>query len=79
MSAVSNLAPSALPPRLHHRSFHKSLSDAGWLLQSCSDRIALPAPLVLQGLDAGNAVVVAHIPIVFLLAQHPRPLSQTSD
>lgn len=30
--------------------------------------------LVLQGLCAADAVVVAHIPVVFLLAQHPKPL-----
>jgi hypothetical protein len=31
-------------------------------------------PTFLQGLCAAEAVVLAHIPVVFMLAQHPRPV-----
>lgn len=43
---------------------------------TATEQMLLPTavPVMLQGLDAATATVVAHIPIVFLLAQHPKPL-----
>jgi hypothetical protein len=35
--------------------------------------------LCAQGLKAADAVVVADIPIVFMLAQHPRPVDEPSQ
>lgn len=35
--------------------------------------------LCVQGLKAADAVVVAHIPIVFMLAQHPTPVAEPSQ
>lgn len=56
---------------------------SGYMLPAWSCRVLKDrsAALVLcvQGLKAADAVVVAHIPIVFMLAQHPTPVAEPSQ
>lgn len=58
-------------------AYHEALFFGPSIRLACCSQQA--CWLLLQGLNAASGVVLAHIPVVVLLAQHPRPVGEATD